>query len=169
MTPRRSARIAEQQSLKKRASSKDALSVLPTEIQLKILQYLDDFRAMINLACTSKRHYNLAMSVVHKHIAVKVGSLDHDISNFIRRLEPHLSIAQKKQLKREGRYEGQQEMFSDLVDPDVVPTCALNARQMTIDGIHPGRKQEPIVFRYLEEILKNLKNLKVLDIIEPNE
>ncbi|KAJ4128195.1 hypothetical protein NW768_008481 [Fusarium equiseti] len=107
------------------------------------------------------------MSVVHNHIAVKLNFFAH-IPKVIRRLEPHLSIAQKKQIKREGRYKGQQEKFSSLLDPNAVPKCALDVRQMTIGGIDPGKKHRPIVIRYLEEVLKNLTNLEVLDTSELN-
>ncbi|KAH7185153.1 uncharacterized protein B0J16DRAFT_340956 [Fusarium flagelliforme] len=149
------------------STSEDALSVLPAEIQFNILHHIDDSRAMINLACTSQRYYNLAMSIVHNHIAVRVGFFAH-IPKVIRRLEPHLSIAQKKQIRREGRYKGQQERFSSLLDRNAVPKCALNVRQMTIGGIDPGKKHRPIVVRYLEEVLKNLTNLEVLDTTELN-
>jgi hypothetical protein len=40
---------------------------------------------------------------------------------------------------------------------------------MTIGGIDPGKKHRPIVVRYLEEVLKNLTNLEVLDTTELNE
>lgn len=149
------------------STSEDALSVLPAEIQLNILHYIDDSSAMINLACTSQRYYNLAMSVVHNHIAVRVGFFAH-MPQIIRRLEPHLSIAQKKQVQREGRYKGQQERFSNLLDPNAIPKCALHVRQMTIGDIDPGKKHKPIVIRYLEEVLKNLTNLEVLDTMELN-
>ncbi|KAI1071420.1 hypothetical protein LB507_004958 [Fusarium sp. FIESC RH6] len=149
------------------STSEDDLSVLPAEIQLKILHHVDDSRAVINLACTSQRYYNLAMSVVHNHIAVRVGFFAH-MPKIIRRLEPHLSIAQKKQVQREGRYKGQQEKFSNLLDPNAIPKCALHVRQMTIGDIDPGKKHKAIVIRYLEEVLKNLTNLEVLDTTELN-
>jgi hypothetical protein len=102
------------------------------------------------------------MAAVHNHIAVKVGFFAH-IPNVIRLLEPHLSIAQKKQLKKEARYKGQQDRFSSRLDPDVVPGCAQYVRQMTIGGIDPGKKHKKVVVRTLEEVLKNLSNLEVLD------
>jgi hypothetical protein len=117
---------------------------------------------MVRLACTSKRYYALVMAIIHKRISVSTSFWTH-IAHVIRRIEPHLSIAQKKQLKREGRYKGQQEKFSTLLDPNVVPCCARNVLQMIIGRIDPGKKHKPFVLRYFEEVLKNLHNLEVLD------
>ncbi|KAJ3548774.1 hypothetical protein NM208_g852 [Fusarium decemcellulare] len=140
----------------------DALSTLPAEILQSILENVNHPPSMIKLACTSKRYYTLIMAVLHKRINVAVSFWAH-IPNVIRRLEPHLSIAQKKQLKREGKYKGQQEKFSTRLDPLAVPPCADYVRQMVIGNIDPGKKHKPIVLRYLEEVLKNLPNLEVID------
>ncbi|KAF5247602.1 hypothetical protein FANTH_6353 [Fusarium anthophilum] len=140
----------------------NVLSVLPAEILQQILETVNDPKSMIKMACTSKRYYALVMAIIHKRISVSTSFWTH-IPHVIRRIEPHLSIAQKKQLKREGRYNGQQEKFSTLLDPEAVPPCASNVRQMIIGGIDPGKKHKPFLLRYFEEVLKNLHNLEVFD------
>ncbi|KAF4958090.1 hypothetical protein FGADI_2648 [Fusarium gaditjirri] len=125
----------------------DVLSVLPAEILQQILE---------------SRYYALVMAIIHKRISVSTSFWAH-IPHVIRRIEPHLSIAQKKQLKREGQYKGQQEKFSTLLDPNAVPSCASNVRQMIIGKIDPGKRHKPFLMRYFEEVLKNLHNLEVFD------
>ncbi|KAF5635852.1 hypothetical protein F52700_5164 [Fusarium sp. NRRL 52700] len=140
----------------------DVLSVLPAEILQQILESINDSRSMIKMACTSKRYYALVMAIIHKRISVSTSFWAH-IPHVIRRIEPHLSIAQKKQLKREGQYKGQQEKFSTRLDPNAVPACASNVRQMIIGRIDPGKRHKPFLMRYFEEVLKNLHNLEVFD------
>ncbi|KAF4345160.1 hypothetical protein FBEOM_866 [Fusarium beomiforme] len=142
----------------------DVLSVLPAEILQQILEswQVNDPKSMVILACTSKRYYSLVMAILHKRIAVATYFWAH-IPNVIRRIEPHLSIAQKKQLKREGQYKGQQDKYSTRLDPNVVPPCTSFVRQMIIGKIDPGKKHKPFVLRYFEEVLKNLHNLEVFD------
>ncbi|KAF5717116.1 hypothetical protein FMUND_5934 [Fusarium mundagurra] len=140
----------------------DVLSVLPAEILQQILESVNDPKSMVKMACTSKRYYAVVMAIIHKRISVSTYFWAH-IPHVIRRIEPHLSIAQKKQLKREGRYRGQQDKFSTLLDPNAVPSCASNVRQMIIGKIDPGKKHKPFLLRYFEEVLKNLHNLEVFD------
>ncbi|KAF5545915.1 hypothetical protein FMEXI_5831 [Fusarium mexicanum] len=140
----------------------DVLSVLPAEILQQILESVNDPKSMIKMACTSKRYYAVVMAIIHKRISVSTYFWAH-IPHVIRRIEPHLSIAQKKQLKREGQYKGQQDKFSALLDPSAVPSCASNVRQMIIGKIDPGKRHKPFLLRYFEEVLKNLHNLEVFD------
>ncbi|KAF4442079.1 hypothetical protein FACUT_2302 [Fusarium acutatum] len=140
----------------------DVLSVMPAEILQQILESVNDPKSMVKMACTSKRYYALVMAIIHKRISVSTSFWAH-IPHVIRRIEPHLSIAQKKQLKREGQYKGQQEKFSTLLDPNAVPSCASNVRQMIIGHIDPGKRHKPFLLRYFEEVLKNLHNLEVFD------
>ncbi|KAF5642436.1 uncharacterized protein FTJAE_3593 [Fusarium tjaetaba] len=140
----------------------DVLSVLPAEILHQILESVNDSKSMVKMACTSKRYYAIVMAIIHKRISVSTYFWAH-IPHVIRRIEPHLSIAQKKQLKREGQYKGQQEKFSTSLDPNAVPPCASNVRQMIIGKIDPGKKHKPFLMRYFEEVLKNLHNLEVFD------
>ncbi|KLP04147.1 uncharacterized protein Y057_2090 [Fusarium fujikuroi] len=140
----------------------DVLSVLPAEILQQILESVNDSGSMVKMACTSKRYYAVVMAIIHKRISVSTYFWAH-IPHVIRRIEPHLSIAQKKQLKREGQYKGQQEKFSTLLDPTAVPSCASNVRQMIIGKIDPGKRHKPFLLRYFEEVLKNLHNLEVFD------
>ncbi|KAM0350999.1 hypothetical protein ACHAPU_002777 [Fusarium lateritium] len=146
----------------------NALTRLPAEILQPILESVDDPPSMVKLACTSKKLYQLVMPILHKRVSVSVHFWAH-IPHVIRQLEPHLSIAQKRQLKREGKYKGQQERFSSRLDPSVVPACADYVRQMVIGSIDPGKKHKTIVLRYLEEVLKNVHNLEVLDTMELTE
>ncbi|KAF4992621.1 hypothetical protein FGRMN_7022 [Fusarium graminum] len=146
----------------------NALTRLPAEILQPILESVDHLPSMVKLASTSKTLYSLVRPILHKRVSVSVHFWAH-IPHVIRQLEPHLSIAQKRQLKREGKYKGQQERFSSLLDPLVVPACADYVRQMVIGSVDPGKKHKPIVLRYLEEVLKNVHNLEVLDTMELTE
>ncbi|KAF5678692.1 hypothetical protein FHETE_1133 [Fusarium heterosporum] len=146
----------------------NALTRLPAEVLQPILESVDHPPSMVKLASTSKTLYSLVMPILHKRVSVSVHFWAH-IPHVIRQLEPHLSIAQKRQLKREGKYKGQQERFSSLLDPLVVPACADDVREMVIGSVDPGKKHKPIVLRYLEEVLKNVHNLEVLDTMELTE
>ncbi|QPC70456.1 hypothetical protein HYE68_001208 [Fusarium pseudograminearum] len=143
---------------------KDALASLPTEIQLEILSNIVPKRLM-SFARTSKRNYAFVMSIVNKSIAVRAS--DHEyVYKVISRLEPLLSINQKRKLWKEGRCRGQQIKFHRLLAPDVVPLGAQCVRQMTVGVIGRAVKHRQNVMRKLEEVLKNLSNLEVLDTTE---
>ncbi|KAF9773550.1 hypothetical protein IL306_008622 [Fusarium sp. DS 682] len=146
----------------------DVLSVLPAEILQQILESVNDPKSMIRMACTSKRYYSHVMAILHKRISISTHFWAH-IPHVIRRIEPHLSIAQKKQLKREAHYKGQQEKFSKRLDPNVMPPCASFVRQLIIGRIDPGKRHKWFVLRYFEEVLKNLHNLEVFDAAELTE
>jgi len=102
------------------------------------------------------------MPLLHKRIAVAAMFHAH-IPKLIRALEPHLTIAQKKQLKKEGTYKGQQERYASHLDVNAKPACASYVRQIVAGVANPGRKHEYIVHRYLEEAFKNLVNLKIVE------
>lgn len=85
------------------------------------------------------------------------------IPKLIRTLEPHLSIAQKKQLKKEGKYKGQQERYPSGLDEKARPTCASYVRQMIVGFVDPGRKHKYIVEGYIEEAFNNMENLEIVE------
>ena len=64
----------------------------------------------------SKALYSLATPRLFKSIERICGHHAH-IAKLIKTTEPFLSIEQRKQLKTEGSYKGQQETFPDDVDP----------------------------------------------------
>lgn len=103
------------------------------------------------------------MPLLHKRLAVAAAYHAH-IPKLIRALEPHLTIKQKKQLKKEGKYKGQQERYSNDLDANEVPTCASYVRQLVVGWSDPGRKHEYIVHRYVEEALQNMVNLEILEV-----
>ncbi|KAM5346029.1 hypothetical protein ACJ41O_009034 [Fusarium nematophilum] len=150
------------------AAPDDALSVLPAEILQMILDNITDAPVMLVLARTSKRNYSIVMPILHKRVAIAVAYHAH-IPKAIRAIKPHLSIAQKKQLKKEGKYKGQQEKFSIRLDSDSIPVCADYVRQLVIGSVDPGKKHKYIVIRYLEELFKNLHNLEAVDTMELSE
>jgi hypothetical protein len=78
-------------------------------------------------------------------------------------LEPHLTIAQKKQLKKEGKYKGQQEVYPKGLDEKAKPIYTNYVRQIIVGVVDPGKKHKPIVERYIEEAFKNMENLEVVD------
>lgn len=85
------------------------------------------------------------------------------IPKLIRTIEPHLRIAQKKQLKKEGKYKGQQEEYPRGLDEKAKPDCASYVRQLVVGVSDPGKKHKYIVERYVEEFLKNIENLEILE------
>lgn len=89
----------------------------------------------------------VAAAMFHAHIA-----------KLIRTLQPHLSIAQSKQLIKEGKYKGQPAKHPGGVDPNVKPLCAGYVRDVVIGVCDPGKKHAYIVERYIEEALKNFAN-----------
>jgi hypothetical protein len=95
---------------------------------------------------------------------IAVAAMFHaHIPKLIRTLEPHLTIAQKKKLKKEGRYKGQQERYPSGLDEEAKPICASYVRQMVVGVSDPGRKHNYIVDRYVEEVFKNMNNLEIVE------
>jgi hypothetical protein len=162
----------------------DALSSLPPEIFELILDAIQDdvswrtgdnhdqadqdplqekgAAAMSRLARTSKSFQRLLGPRMHKRITLGVGYHAY-IPYLIRTLDPYLRITQRKQLKREGKYKGQQDRFSSRLDQDAVPACGQYVHQLLIGAIVPGNKHKYICLRYIEEMLKNIKNLELVD------
>ncbi|RDI77850.1 hypothetical protein Vi05172_g12170 [Venturia inaequalis] len=144
-------------------SSEDALSSLTPELLYMVLDNIKDSSTIGKLARTSKLYYSIMMPLLHKRVAAAAAYHAH-IPKLIRTLEPHLTITQKKQLKTEGKYKGQQARYPSYLDANEVPTCASYVQQMVVWRSYPGRKHEYIVHRYVEEALKNMVNLEMLDL-----
>ena len=140
---------------------KSALPV-PPEVLSMILDNLKDPSTISNLGRVNKSFYTLMMPRLYHRIAVAAMFHAH-IPKLIRALEPHLSIAQKKQLKKEGKYKGQQERYSTGLDEKAKPICAGYVRQMVVGAADPGRKHKYIVVRYVEEAFKNMHNLEIVE------
>jgi exosome complex RNA-binding protein Csl4 len=102
------------------------------------------------------------MPRLYKRIAVAAMFHAH-IPKLIRTLEPHLTIAQKKQLRSEGQYKGQQESFPSGMDENAKPYCASYVRQLVVGVVDPGQKHRYIVVRYIEEAIKNMNNLEIIE------
>ncbi|KAF4969092.1 hypothetical protein FSARC_3615 [Fusarium sarcochroum] len=143
------------------SSTADALSVFPSEILNLILNF-SDTKSLGRLSKTSKSYYALVTPQLYRRINVAVGFHAH-IAKLIRTLEPHLTIAQRKQLKKEGQYRGQQESFSNKLDPRKKPEIADHVRQIILGIGDPGKKHRFIVHRYAEEALKNMNNLEIVE------
>ncbi|QDS71999.1 hypothetical protein FKW77_001758 [Venturia effusa] len=103
--------------------SKDALSSLTPELLYMVLDNIKDSSTIGRLARTSKLYYSIMMPLLHKRLAVAAPYHAH-IAKLIRTLEPYLTITQKRLLKAEGKYKGQQERYSSDLDVNEVPTCA---------------------------------------------
>ncbi|KAF7516311.1 hypothetical protein G7054_g14212 [Neopestalotiopsis clavispora] len=128
----------------------DKISILPPEILNMILVGISEPRDMSVLGRTSKMFYSVMMPRLYGRVVV--ASMFHaHIAKLIRTLEPLLSIAVKKQLKKEGKYKGQQEKYRTGLNEKAIPACAGYVKQ------------------YVEEALKVMRNLEVLDIVIVNE
>ncbi|KAJ4327625.1 hypothetical protein N0V84_001874 [Fusarium piperis] len=145
-------------------SNHDALSSLPPEILSMILQNpkINNRQTLVRLSQTCKKLYSIAMPYLYQRVVVAAMFHAH-IPKFIRTLEPLLTIAQKKQLKKEGKYKGQQERFSSRLDENAKPFCADYVRKIVVGVCDPGKKHEYITSRYLEEVLQNLNNLEIIE------
>jgi hypothetical protein len=117
---------------------------------------------MSSLGRTCKSLYTHMMPRLYGRVAVAAMFHAH-IAKLIRTLEPHLTIAQKKQLKKEGQYRGQQERYPSGLDEKVKPICATYVRQLVVGVADPGRKHKYIVDRYVEEALKNMSELEIIE------
>jgi hypothetical protein len=111
---------------------------------------------------TCKSLYTHMMPRLYGRITVAAMFHAH-IPKLIRTLEPHLTIAQKKQLKKEGKYKGQQERYPTGLDEKAKPICATYVRQIIVGASDPGKKHKYIVDRYVEEAFKNMDNLEIVD------
>jgi hypothetical protein len=96
----------------------------------------------------------VAVALYHAHI-----------QKLIRAIEPYLSIGVKKQLKKVGAYKGQQTEYPKDVDESAIPLCASHVRQLVIGAVDPGRKHQHICERCIEEALKSMKKLEIVDIM----
>jgi hypothetical protein len=95
---------------------------------------------------------------------IAVAAMFHaHIPKLIRTLEPHLTIAQKKQLKREGKYKGQQDRYPTGLDQTTMPICATYVTQLVVGRSDPGKRHKYIVDRYVEEAFKNMSNLEIVE------
>jgi hypothetical protein len=117
---------------------------------------------MGKLGRTCKRFYSLTIPLLHKRVAVSAAYHAH-IPKLIRELEPYLSIKQKRQLKKEGKYKGQQGRYLRHLDADARPDCASHVRQFVAGSGDPGRRHQYIVFRYVEEAFKSMPNLEIVE------
>ncbi|CAG8978307.1 hypothetical protein HYALB_00005893 [Hymenoscyphus albidus] len=81
----------------------------------------------------------------------------------IRTLEPHLSIAQERQLKRKGIYGGLEERDPDSVDQKAKPNCATCVQGMkNMDNLQVVEMS--VHTKSIGESLASLKNLKALSL-----
>lgn len=96
----------------------------------------------------------VAVALYHAHI-----------QKLIRSVEPYLSIGARKQLKKEGAYKGQQAEYPKDVDESAEPFCASQVRQLVIGAVDPGQKHQYICERYIEEALKSMRKIEIVDIM----
>lgn len=119
---------------------------------------------MSKLSRVCKEFYTIMAPRLHNRVVV-VALYHAHIQKLIRAIEPYLSIVVKKQLKKEGAYKGQQIEYPKDVDESAIPVCASHVRQLVVGAVDPGRKHEHICERYIEEALKSMKKLEIVDIM----
>ncbi|KAL5609809.1 hypothetical protein FOVSG1_004490 [Fusarium oxysporum f. sp. vasinfectum] len=144
------------------STATDLLWSCPREILNLILDHIEDTRTLGRLSCASKSYFAMVTPRLYERINVSVSYHAH-IPKLIRNLEPFLSINQKKQLRKEGQYRGQQESFSNVIDPQKKPRFGEYVRQANLFIGDPGKNHKFIVNRYVEEALKNMTNLEVVE------
>ncbi|XEU99744.1 hypothetical protein FSHL1_005031 [Fusarium sambucinum] len=150
-------------------TSKGPFSSLPPEVFNLVIEKVEDTKSLGNLSKTSKAFHSLVTPQLFKRVEGSVSFHAH-IAKLIRTIEPLLTIKQRKQLKKEGQYKGQQESFPKNADDNERPEIADCVRQALFDIGDPGKKHRYIVFRYIEELLEIADNLEVFaatDLTEP--
>ncbi|CEI66086.1 hypothetical protein FVEN_g4504 [Fusarium venenatum] len=150
-------------------TSNSPFSSLPPEVFNLVIEKIEDTKSLGNLSKTSKAFHSLVTPQLFKRVEGSVSFHAH-IAKLIRTIEPLLTIKQRKQLKKEGQYKGQQESFPNNSDDNERPEIADCVRQALFDIGDPGKKHRYIVFRYIEELLEITDNLEVFaatDLTEP--
>ncbi|RTE72273.1 hypothetical protein BHE90_013334 [Fusarium euwallaceae] len=138
----------------------DILSIRDDGVALYEIQ---DPLTLRRLGQTCKRYHQVIKPRIQQYLHISVDSRGH-VDRLIRVIEPHLSIAQRKQLLRDGQHKGQQNRFPLGVDEDEIPSCASRVRQLTF-GILPQRRSHLyLAHRYLEEAFKNMQNAEIVDV-----
>ncbi|RBR12492.1 uncharacterized protein FIESC28_08616 [Fusarium coffeatum] len=140
----------------------DRLSNLSPEMFAIVFNNIKDKATLNRLGKTCKTYYSLTAPVLYERISVAAMFHAH-IAKAIRTLEPHLSIKQRKQLKKEGTYRGQKDLYPTDLKPDETPVCAEYVQQLIVGVVKAGRKHDYIVHRYIEEAMKNMKNVQVFE------
>ncbi|RBR07087.1 uncharacterized protein FIESC28_10833 [Fusarium coffeatum] len=140
-------------------TSNGPFSSLPPEAMNLVLSKIKDKASLGNLAKTCKAFHSLVMPRLYKRVEASVEYHAH-IAKLIRSIEPALTIGQRKQLRKEGQYKGQQETFPKT-DEKRRPEIANFIRQAAFEIGDPGQKHRFIVYRYIEELLKSAGNLQV--------
>jgi HAMP domain-containing protein len=152
------------------ASPDDKLSSLPFDIFTLIMDEVKklDATSLSKLGRTCRRFHSLLMPLVHKRVAVSAPYHAH-IAHAIKTLQGHLSIGQNRQLKREGKYKGQRETFPRGLDEWLIPSSAQFVTQLISGIVDPGKKHRYIVIRYLEESLRNMRNIEIFESFDLTE
>ncbi|GKU07675.1 hypothetical protein FLAG1_07943 [Fusarium langsethiae] len=135
----------------------------------EVMNLVEDIQSLGNLSKTSKAFHGFVMPQLYKRVKGFVSYHAH-IAKLIRTIEPLLTIEQRRQLKKEGQYKGQQESFPDDANEKKKPEVADFVRQTIFEIGDPGEKHRFIVYRYIEELLKTVDNLEVFaatDLTEP--
>ncbi|KAL6925384.1 hypothetical protein FSST1_002658 [Fusarium sambucinum] len=144
------------------ASKTDMLSNLPPEIFSTVLNNINEKSALSRLSRTCKGFYSLITPWLYRRISVAAMFHAH-IGRLIRTIEPHLSIQQRKQLKKEGTYKGQKDVYPTNLRPQEKPACVSFVRQLVVGSVQAGRNHDYIVHRYVEEMLKNADNIEIFE------
>ncbi|KAH7239813.1 hypothetical protein B0J15DRAFT_405605 [Fusarium solani] len=143
--------------------SRANLSSLPQEILDLVLDNIQEPLTLRRLGQTCTRYHQVTKPRIQQYLHLSFDSRGH-IDKLIRAIEPHLSIAQRRQLLREGQHKGQQNRFPRGVDEDEIPACASRVRQLTF-GILPQRRSHIyLANRYLDEAFKNMQNAEIVDV-----
>ena len=123
------------------------------------MDQIKDKATLGNLGKTCKAFHSLVMPRLYKRVEASVEYHAH-IAKLIRSIEPALTIQQRKQLRKEGQYKGQQDTFPK-VDEKKRPEIANFIRQAAFEIGDPGKKHKFIIYRYIEELLESASKLQV--------
>ncbi|KAM0552364.1 hypothetical protein ACHAPJ_007924 [Fusarium lateritium] len=140
-----------------------ASPVFPPEVLNMILNNIKEPKSISTLSRVCKEFYSIMAPRLHNRVVADALYHAH-IQKLIRAVEPYLSIEVKKQLKKEGTYKGQQTEYPKDVDETTIPFCASQVRQLVIGDVDPGKNHQHICERYIEEALKSMRKLEIVDV-----
>lgn len=137
------------------------LETFPLEIQELIFDEISEKKTLAALCRTCRALYPRAMPRLHRRVIVSAMHFGQ-IPGMIQTVEPYLTIHQRRDLRKLGKYKGQQETYPAGVDENKVPDCAGFVEELVIGDTNPGKKHDKIVHRYIEEFVKNVTNVRIV-------
>lgn len=119
---------------------------------------------MGKVAQTCKKFHSIMTPRLHKRVAYRAETHDIVLLRLIGVMQPYISVQQNRKLISECRCDGQREGVPYGPNLGATPPCATYVREMIFGGFVPLGKRDYMAYRYLEEALKNMPGLQIVEI-----